>query len=623
MKQNRTTPLQKVALVSTPWPLFSRPSIQIGTLKAHLKQQFPGLKIDAYHFYLEVAEALGYRRYQAISERTWLAETVYAAMLYPECSERAENLFYKEARGKSQLKKVDFNALKSKVFEISEAFIRRTAWQEYGLVGFSICFCQLTSSLYLIRKLKERFPTLFIVVGGSMLTGAAAKNIFTVFPEIDILVNGEGEIALTRLVSCLKDYRDKKLMPPLEGIVEPESDDKATPVSFCQMKDLSCLFPPDYSDYFDRLKSFDPAKRFFPTLPMEISRGCWWQYRRSGKKFKGCAFCNLNLQWDGYRTKTPEQVISEIDCLTATYKTLSLTFTDNLLPLKISRKIFKQINTLKKDLRLFGEIRATTPEKDLRNMKAAGMQEVQIGIESLSTRLLRKLKKGTTAIQNIEIMKHCEMMGIYNSSNLIVYFPGSDPEDVAETLRNLEFVYPFRPLRLVHFWLGLGSPVWEDPERFCIKGVFNHPNYRSLFPPDVVRSMQFIIQSYRGDIGYQKEIWKPVKRKMKLWKKTYTKLCQGEKPGKILSFRDGRDFLIIRQKRLEGEPLTHRLEGIGRAVYLFCQKHRTINRIFNRFSSTPAERIEAFLTMMVDKKLMFREDDRYLSLAGPERLINL
>ena len=618
MKQNRTTPLRKIALVSTPWPLFSRPSIQIGTLKAHLKQRFPDLKVDAYHFYLAMAEALGYRRYQAVSERTWLAETIYAALLYPECSDHAEHLFQKEAKGKSRLKKVDFKSLTKKVLEISEAFIRRVDWGGYGLVGFSICFCQLTSSLFFIRKLKERFQTLFIVVGGSMFTGSTAGDIFSVFPEIDSLVHGEGEIALGRLVSWLNDTRDKRMIPPLEGILTPKTGGKATTASFCQMKDLSQLAPPDYSDYFEQMKSFDPAKHFFPTLPMETSRGCWWQRRRPGGKFKGCAFCNLNLQWDGYRTKTPEQAISEIDFLTTTYKTLSVAFTDNLLPLKTSRSIFKGIGELKKDVRLFGEIRATMPEEDLRNMKAAGMQEVQIGIEALSTRLLKKLKKGTTAIQNIEIMKHCEMLGIHNASNLIVYFPGSDPDDVAETLRNLEFTYPFRPLRLVHFWLGLGSAVWQEPEAFGIKAIFNHPNYRCLFPPDVVRSMRFIIQAYRGDLGYQRRLWAPVKRKLKFWKKMYAKLHQGEKHENILSFRDGRYFLIIRQKRWEGEPMTHRLEGTSRAVYLFCQKHRTIKHIVNRFPSTPADRIELFLKMMTEKQLMFREDDRYLSLAVPE-----
>ena len=90
MKLNKTTPLQKVALISAPWPLYNRPSIQIGTLKANLIKKFPELKVDAHHFYLKVAEAVGYRRYQAISERTWLAETVYAALLLARTSNVAE-----------------------------------------------------------------------------------------------------------------------------------------------------------------------------------------------------------------------------------------------------------------------------------------------------------------------------------------------------------------------------------------------------------------------------------------------------------------------------------------------------------------------------------------------------
>jgi hypothetical protein len=264
-------------------------------------------------------------------------------------------------------------------------------------------------------------------------------------------------------------------------------------------------------------------------------------------------------------------------------------------------------------------MRATTPVRDLYEMHAAGMQEVQIGIEALSTRLLKKLNKGTTAIQNIEIMKHCEMLGIQNSSNIIVHFPGSDEEDVAETLQNIEFTLPFRPLRMVHFWLGLGSPVWQDPKTFGIKNVFNHGNYAGIFPPDVVESMLFIIQAYRGDLGYQKRLWQPVKKKLKAWKKAYAKLHQGPKHEKILSFRDGRNFLIIRQKRMDGEPLTHRLEGTSRAIYLFCQKHRALKRIVDRFSGIPSDRIEPFLKMMVDKKLMFRENYQYLSLAVPER----
>ena len=619
MKLNKTTPFHKVALISAPWPLYNRPSIQIGTLKTHLIKTFPELKVDAHHFYLKVAEALGYKRYQAISERTWLAETVYAALLYPENLEGIKKVFYKKAKGKTLLRDIRFDSLTRQVQKVSEKFIQSIDWRGYGLVGFSICLCQLTASLYFIKKIKARFPTLLMVVGGSMFTGEAGRNIFKVFPEIDIIVNGEGEIPLSRLVSCLSDVEGREKIPSIKGIIMPEDAEKETQISFNQMKDLSNLSLPDYSDYFNLLRSLGPEKNFFPILPMEISRGCWWQKKNKGGKSKGCAFCNLNLQWDGYRTKKPEQVVSEIENLTTTYKTLSIAFTDNLLPLKTSRDVFRRIIKLKKDIHLFGEIRASTPRQDLYLMRAAGMQEVQIGIEALSTRLLKKLNKGTTAIQNIEIMKHCEMLGIQNSSNLIVHFPGSDEKDVAETLQNLEFTFSFRPLRMVQFWLGLGSPVWQDPKTFGLKAVFNHGNYAGIFPSDIVESMQFTIQAYRGDLGCQKKLWQPVKKKLKAWKKAYAKLHQRIRHENILSFRDGRSFLIIRQRRLDGEPLTHRLEGTSRLIYLYCQKHRALKRIIDRFPSVPSDRFEPFLKMMVDKRLMFRENDRYLSLAVPER----
>ena len=616
MKLKQKVPFNKVVLISAPWPLYSRPSIQIGTLKSYLKKEMPHLKVDAYHFYLKVAETIGYECYRTISERTWLSETIYAALLYPERQTHIEKIFYKQAAGKFVLREISFQALTKQIQKVSETFIHTIDWGGYGLAGFSICLCQLTASLYFIRQIKKQFPDLFIVVGGSMFTADATRNLFKFFPEIDVAVNGEGELPLSRLIACLNDPLCKEI-PPANGIITTESAEKKTPAVFDQMNDLSDLVPPDYDDYFELLQSFGPEKTFFPTLPMEISRGCWWQRKQKDGRSSGCSFCNLNLQWNGYRSKNPAQVVSEIDHLTRKYKTLSVAFTDNLLPLKTSRDIFNRIARMGKDFRLFGEIRATTPEYVLKAMRAAGMQEVQIGIEALSTRLLKKLNKGTTTIQNIEIMKYCEMTGIANSSNLILYFPGSDQKDVDETLRNLDFVLCFRPLKMVHFWLGLGSPVWQHPQTYGLKSVFNHRNYAHIFPPDVFNAMRFTIQSYRGDLGFQRKLWRPVEKKLTAWKKSYGELHKGPRHENILSFRDGRSFMIIRQRRLNGQPLTHRLEGTSREIYLFCMQHRSLKRILTRFPSVATDNVEAFLKMMVNKKLMFQENHNYLSLAIP------
>jgi ribosomal peptide maturation radical SAM protein 1 len=614
---NPIRPLKSVVLVSTPWPIFNRPSIQLGTLKSYLKSQFPELEVVAHHFYLKVAESIGYKLYHAISERTWPAETVYAALLYPERSKSIEKLFFRKAKGKPLLRDVDFKDLTKRVAEVSDEFIDNENWNNFGIAGFSICLCQLTSAMYFIRRMKQNFPDLPIVVGGSMFTGSSSNRLFKVFPEIDFVINGEGELPLSRLIRNLKNSPrtvDNLLIP---GIVTAKEMNIESRVGFSQLEDLEDIPVPDYDDYFSLLKSFKPDKTFFPTLPAEISRGCWWQKSTTGGKHSGCAFCNLNLQWEGYRSKNAKQVTAEIDHLTSRYRSLSVAFMDNLIPLKMSGEIFSKLSKLEKDFRLFCEIRATTKRLVLESMERAGVQEVQVGIEALSTRLLKKLNKGTTAIQNLEIMKNCEELGIVNTSNLILHFPGSDSDDVKETLQNLDFAMYFRPMRFVHFWLGLGSPVWQNPKDFGIKAVFNHPNYATLFPPEIYRQMVFMIQAYRGDLGYQRKLWQSVKRKVREWKKTYDEIHNGHVYSPVLGYRDGRDFLIIRQRRLSADPITHRLEGMSREIYLFCGHHHSLKRILQQFPKVTEDKLIPFLKMMVDKKLMFEENRKYLSLAVP------
>ncbi len=292
---------------------------------------------------------------------------------------------------------------------------------------------------------------------------------------------------------------------------------------------------------------------------------------------------------------------------------------DNVLPPKNAIDIFKRITRLNKDLRLFGEVRATTPLKELEAMRASGMREVQIGIEALSSHLLKKMHKGTTTIQNIEIMKNCEALGIRNISNLILQFPGSNEQDVAQTLQTLEFALPFYPLKAVSFWLGLESPVWQNPKDYGIKAVFNHPNWSHLFPDKIYRSLLFMIQAYRGDLTYQKKIWKPVKKKISDWQQQYAQMQRNTGDVPLLSMRDGGDFIIIRQQRFQAEPAVHRLVGVSRQIYLFCQKHRSMKSICSAFPNIPDDSIVNFLRTMVDKKLMFTEKNNYLSLAAPAK----
>ena len=91
--------MNRIALISTPWPLFSRPSIQLGTLKAYIKQNLPNARVHCHHIYLSVASAPGYDLYGEISERSWLAESAYAALLFPDREETIERFRGRSSSG--------------------------------------------------------------------------------------------------------------------------------------------------------------------------------------------------------------------------------------------------------------------------------------------------------------------------------------------------------------------------------------------------------------------------------------------------------------------------------------------------------------------------------------------
>jgi ribosomal peptide maturation radical SAM protein 1 len=607
--------IRRVALLSTPWPLFNRPSIQLGTLKAYLQRELPELKVDAYHVYLGVAEAIGYGLYKSISQRSWLSEASFAALLHPEQEEIVKGFWRLQAKGLGP--KANFKELCRSLKEVSERILRSVPWASYPLIGLSICYGQLTSSLYFIRQIKRASPHSRIVVGGSSCAGRMGESLLRTFSEIDFVVNGEGELPLLQLVKALFAGPRHQEPPPVPGLLTRSS---GFAEGFCQVARLDDLPAPDYTEYFETLNKLSETKRFLPKLPMELSRGCWWSKATLRRQARGCAFCNLNLQWEGYRSKSLHKVVQEMDSLTDRYELLSVSFMDNLLPPKNLQLLFETVAGLGKDFRLFAEIRATTSLDELLAMRAAGVAEVQVGIEALSTRLLSKLNKGTTAIQNLEIMKNCEALNVPNLiSNLLTHFPGSDETDVEETLNTLSFAVPLRPLKATPFWLGYGSPVWHHPEAFGIRKVRNHPFYDCLFPREILSRLQLLLQAYEGGIKKQQRLWAKVTKALKSWRSTYDDLHSASNRDPILSYQDGGTFLIIRQRRLAADDMTHRLRGSSRQIYLFCEKRRSLSEVVERFPGFGQEKILPFLNMMVDKKLMFREEEKVLSLAVPVR----
>jgi ribosomal peptide maturation radical SAM protein 1 len=609
----------RLLLVSAPWPLFNRPSLPLGALKAYLSVHLPQVHVDACHLFLKVAHTLGYDRYQQVSRRTWRAESVFSALLYPEHAQYAEALYARTLKRGDDAPS-DFHRLAREVKTATDEWLETIDWQALDLVGFSVSFCQVTASLYLISRIKTLCPTLPVVVGGSSFSGERSADLLKVFPSIDYLVTGEGERPLTDLLRfLLSPHQRRQDKADLPGAIATTHSRQREGDRFCQLKHLDCLPVPDYDEYFSLLAGFSADQRIFPVLPVEASRGCWWRRKDRLDQFNGCAFCNLNLQWKGYRVKTSQQVIGEVKHLVQRHQVLSFSFSDNAFPPHRANPIFDGFQRLGKDLSIFTELRATTTPALLGKMRGAGVETVQVGIEALSTRLLSKMNKGVRAIDNLHMMKQCETTGIVNASNLLLHFPSSDAEDVQETLRTMDFAWWYRPLKTVGFWLGVGSPVHRLGRRFNIRATYNHPNLKKIFPEPIAGGIRFIIQGYRGDRKRQQRLWRPVEAKARRWRTDYIRMRCKTDGGPSFTVRDGGRFLIIDQHFPDRPTSKHRLTGISADIYRFCHIPRNLDDVAAAFASHRPEAIRLFLRSLVDKRLMYGEGECYLSLAIPVR----
>ena len=607
-------PLPGMALVSMPWSLFNRPSIQLGSLKAYLNTHADWLSVQDSYPYLEVASRLGPELYHWISQNSWVGEALYSALMFPEQKDAARKLAlqYVKNAGRKIQRLFDFEALQTVLASQLQCLIEHHDWNKFQLVGFSVCFNQLLSSLAAAHTLKQAFPKVPIVLGGSSCAGDTGRSILNNFAFVDFVIEGEGEIPLLHLNEHLYGKR-KKLPAGVFANSQPPAShflNKGTSESHPQMSNLQKLPTPDFQEYF-RIKQqlFDKAP-FIPEIPIEFSRGCWWNR---------CNFCNLNLQWCGYRSKKAAQVLNEVQSLSQLHRCLDFTFTDNMLPPQESIRFFQETKELDSDLQFFAEIRSDMRQKPQDEpfmiYSQGGLSTIQVGIESLSNSLLKRMNKGVSVIENICAMRNALECAITLNGNLITQFPGSTPAEIAETLENLKFVFPYTPLSVAAFFLGHNSPVANDPKKFGIMAITDHPNNCRLFPRTILKKMHLLVKGYRGDRVYQKALWKPLVRMVAEWQNFHESRKESAIRKPLLAYRDGGSFLIIRQETEDGTVLNHRLQGLSRQIYLYCTEIRTKDAIAAEFPQMDFPKILAFLDDLNRKRLLFIEDQKFLSLA--------
>lgn len=606
-----------LALVAMPWSIAERPSAAVGALAAYVKRELPELQICAMYEYVHVAHRIGFAGYAAIANEFYIGDLLYMPFLFPERREAVREHFigwiHRQDRSPA-----DFGAP-----TWPEAFDRLQAILDHHLealseqlarckvVGLTTCFGQLFPNLALARRLRERSPDVRIVLGGSTVSARVGPSVLAEFPWIDHVIQGEGERPLVAYLRAVAEQAPD--LHAIRGVVgrEPTAGHPGG-ASMWEVENLDELPVPDFTPYVELAKQLG----FDWRLPIEGSRGCWWdRTRRYGNAKATCYFCNLNVQWNGYRQKSVERLVDEVKTLSERYTNTQIYFLDNIIRVEGIEDMARGLSGLNKDLEFFYEMRANVHPYELLVLWEAGLRGMQVGIEGLSTAYLRRIGKGTRAIQNLQVMKTCAELGISNASaNLITWFPGSTAEEVAETVRTIrEFALAYEPCNLARFALGTDSTVDKRREEFGIANVRNKDWLRTGLPEELWRRMQLFDLSY-DDVGTTAD-WTPVEAACAAWRRLWE---TGARP--LLFYFDGGTFLRVVDRRAgrSGAQPVRLLTARSRDIYLYCMEIRSFPEIASRFgfeTEDQQRKLRVFLQQLVQWRLMFEEKHQYLSLA--------
>lgn len=608
----------RVALVSMPFALLQRPSIQLGLLRAVVQRA--GFAADSHHLYVNLGRVLSPKFYTGLRSpqghliEEWLFSVSAFGSAVPGDEEYFQafpgDLEWLATLGKDR---TFVSGLRHQVLPaFIESCLREIPWSRYAVVGFTVTFFQTVASLALARRIKQAHPAVRIVFGGANVEGELGRACAEAFPFIDYVVAGEGENAFPQL---LKQVAGVQGPEPIPGVLWRSGDRVLGGGRAAPVLDLDTLPVPDYADYFQRASALgildDPAVRV--ELPFQSARGCWWGQHRH------CAFCGLNGASLAYRRKTPNRLWNELTELGSRYGQKQFAATDNILDLRYITQLFPILKQSGANFHFFYEARANLTRRQIQMLRDGGVRVLQCGIESLSTHLLMLMNKGCSMLQNILTMKWCQYYGITLTWNLLRGFPGETEEDYRRQLDVLRLLSHLEPPRVCRrIYVGRFAPYFHDRQKYPISNLRPEPSYYHVFP----RGLDHFVLARTFDYEMNGTVPESAHAETLAWVNEWRQRWQSPRRPALL-YRRERDGLMVEDYRDTRQVHYHKL-GRGQAfVYQYCSEAiRTERDIAKRMArrgtgEASAGQVHGLLRRLCRLGLMVSENSNYLSLALP------
>lgn len=608
---------ERVLLISMPFGAVERPSLALGLLQAHCTADW--VPCETQYLNLAFAERIGLPEYlwvcNTVPYTAFAADWLFAAALYGTDGDDGfvdtvlRELWHQDSADIGRLLRVR-ESVPGFLLDCLEGI----PWDGYTLVGFTSVFQQNIASLALARMVAERHPEVTIAFGGANWEEEMGAALLDRFPFVDLAFSGEADQSF---VEVLRARREGLPVSSIPGVIARGPDGVAALVPAITVRDLDAVPVPDYDPYFGQLRARPGVASVAPTLLAETSRGCWW-----GAK-SHCTFCGLNGGTMAFRSKSPDRVIDELISLRDRYGVSIFSIVDDILDSRYFHTVIPELGLRELGIEFFWEVKANLGREHVRQLRDAGVVFIQPGIESLNDHVLKLMRKGTTGMRNVELLKWCKEYGVTPLWNLLYGFPGETADDYRETVEIMQAIWHlnpptgYGPVRLDRF-----SPYHADPAGFGMVNVRPMAPFRFLYGVDGAELMRIAYYfDYDYADGNADDAYARAAVDLAIgW------MNDGARGALQVSIADDGSLVIEDTRRGLATTRSASLTGWKAAVYEACDRSQLFESLHNlpevRDAAVSVDELQTFLDRCLSYQVMISSGGRYLSVAVhvPERV---
>jgi anaerobic magnesium-protoporphyrin IX monomethyl ester cyclase len=239
------------------------------------------------------------------------------------------------------------------------------------------------------------------------------------------------------------------------------------------------------------------------SMNMGTTRGC---------PFK-CNWCAKPIYGNRYNTRSPENVVAELKMLKQQYGFDHIWFCDDIFGLKPGWvKQFADLverENLHFKFKMQGRVDLLLQENNIKDLARAGCDNIWMGAESGSQKILDAMDKGTTVQQIYEATRLLKKNGIRPSFFIQFGYPGESKEDIEKTIRMINELLPAEigisvsyPLPGTVFFEKVKNELkektnWTDSDELALM-------FRNTYQPAFYKQLhRYVHKTYRKHIAME------------------------------------------------------------------------------------------------------------------------